>query len=1565
MTQSISTHTTRVTPLAHASKTPLYHLFQPHECIDTMLQNIRGLCSHPVIENLAKKIILTPQKELENKIKRLKEPDPSLIDQINVHEETPDALWCSLLERSQNVPKLRKWLLESIQIEWLSLPNFVGRACRNLLQNAFEETVLQKWLQTEPEPRILMNFFEDRTIRRRKLSAETLVHLTMLPIEYFASQSLTVFPWERLKSHLEDKNPKWLTPLQSNITTLQTIPHGLRDLCQKTQTIRGSQRLLDIMGGHSEDSFLLEANRLMQTLCKKSQHKWTLEKYLPSHFKAILDLKNPSTELLQGAVHLLLHPFSKPLGNAREALFRQCMQRIVALFLNREGIEESAKQVHGGLLEMTQETALRLAGPVPTAFKVPTICRISISAIIQQAQEIIEHYLAIDSQFPMDSLRSKWNHLHLEPSPVHIDFPFQGDAHLPFIRIFLRTLCSFKHPHSSQHWVFSLFALSYVHQFAVNHPGQSAFTAEMISEIFFNGHFPGLQDHAIIAKAYFNFESERMIKIPDLSLIKSIFCLDATPLNPAMIAMISKIVQRLLQNGCIGALNEASSVLDFFGSHIPPEEKTALEQQLNDLLAAEIPALLETPEHFVAFVERYPRLLTRIKDRLEQVVGDSKINAIKGLLLFITRDARSLPPSEAQNPLDHFHRIRGNLQEMVVNPELTDFQIELREAVCAYVDELNILMDDFYRSFKSSVLLPFCTPLIEEATNALTTLELHRISPEDYRILWHKLLLLHLRKLVHDETPNGRPLLEFYKATHPGAFAEVDHAQITRYARMLRDICDTLPEPLLDMHDAFFVCAGYYSPVHFDEIISTLQEPDDRLFEGICTLEPLPAKYSLKLCAHVLVAKNPNLDAWILQKAPSDWFLRSDEIGSTLRALLKRLPQELYIAQLSGLLRMEEPPLQASQLLELLSPERIYPNALLELLMGILGSIQLTAQQKESFLAIFFHQDLQFFPWEWTLNKNHLQRIAQKLLKSDYLPLSLQQKLQNDPQLGDRFVPFLVGSPHPQHLPLFQPWIARSLANKKFRPDFAYLEKLIGQLIQADPSNGVCLQQAASLLLHPALRSMPHLKELFGSLIDRSLHHLLENSAEFAERANLFKEMADEFPHSRYCEDPSLTKGFAVKPRSTLSYKSLFQAAHAVLLHYLRLEYFFDLEKVQGMEMRLNLIEETAPDVGIDLSFEPQTQGDLHWLLIEKLMHYPAANDAQRCLLALFARVHLHQYALNHRKDMKKMLVANEQIFFMSAFDNRGAFWLEQLAYSMFADEKRFQQTDRAQRHFVRNLIEARVELLHRHQSTHTKQLHDLFMNLIRAGTPASLEVAERLRCELTFNFHEPYWNEENQETTNQFKQRILPLLEREENFEDFYRNKRYLLKYTFAHLRSEPQAFNPGVRSKLLTLVSRPEGDTITGETSFSDLQLSFLITLWEANPEISADERMITALLSGAERLCKTFSQDKQSVEQSKFNCLSTVLHRSPLHTLSPDLYRKLWQTTHDYFFKKALGSTERGRIAWITRLSYHLAHTHRDVILNTEDSLRPYLEKTREQIATTPAWNSYLERLNQFLS
>lgn len=1565
MTQSISTRTTRVTPLAHASETPFYHLFQPHERIDTMLQNIRSLCSHPVIETLAKKIILTPVKDILNKIKRLQEPDPSLINQIKVHEEKPGVLWCTLLERSHNVPKLRKWLLASIEIEWLSLPNFVGRACRNLLQNAFEEPILQKWLQTEPEPRILMNFFEDRTIKRRKLSAETLVHLTMLSIEYLASQSLTAFPWERLKSHLEEKIPKWLTPLQSSIPTLPTIPKGLKDLCQVTQTIRGIQRLLEIIGGHSEESFLLEANRLMQALCKKSPHEGILESFLTSHLKAILGLKNPSTELLQGAVHLLLHPFSKPLGNAREAFFRQCMQRIVALFLNREGIQESAKQVHGGLLEATQVTALHLAGPVPTAFKVPAIYRISVSAIIQQAQAIIEHYVAIDAQFPIDSVRSKWNNLHIDPSPVHIDFPFQGDAHLPLIRIFLRTLCSFKHPNSSQHWVFSLFALSYVHQFAVNHPGQSAFTAEMISEIFFNGHFPGLQDHAIIAKAYFNFESERMIKIPDLSLIKSIFCLDVNERNPAMIPMISKIIQRLLQNGSIGALNEASSLLTAFGSPIDPEEKTALEKQLNDLLAAEIPALLETLERFVAFIERYPRLLTRIKDRVERVEGDNKIIAIKGLLLFITRDARSLPPSEAQNPLDHFHRIRGDLQEMVVNPELTDFQIELREAVCAYVDELNILMDDFYRSFKSSALLPFCTPLIEEATNALTTLELHRISPEDYRILWHKLLLLHLRKLVHDETPNGRPLLEFYKATHPGAFAEVDHAQIARYARMLRDICDTLPEPLLDMHDAFFVCAGYYSPVHFDEIISTLKEPDDRLFEGICTLEPLPAKYSLKLCVHVLVAKNPNLDAWILQKAPSDWFLRSDEIGSTLRALLKRAPQELYIEKLSGLLRMEEPPLQAPQLLELLSPERIYPNALLDLLMGILGSIQLTAQQKESFLAIFFYQDLQFFPWEWTLNKNHLQRVAQKLLKSDYLPLSLQQKLQNDPQLGDRFVPFLVGSPHPQHLPLFQPWIARSLANKKFRPDFPYLEKLIEQLIKADPSDGVCLQHAASLLLHPALRNMPHLKELFGSLIDRALHHLLENSEEFAERANLFKEMADEFPHSRYSEDPGLTKGFAVKPRSTLSHKSLFHAAHSVLLHYLRLEFFFDPEKTEGLEIRLKLIEETTPDAGIDLSFEPQTQGDLHWLLIEKLMHYPAANDAQRCLLALFARVHLHQYALNHRKDLKKMLVANEQIFLMSSFDNRGAFWLEQLAFSMFADEKRFQQTDRAQRHFVRSLIEARIESLRRLQSIHNKQLHDLFMNLIRAGTPASLEIVERLRCELTFNFHEPYWNEENQETATQFKQRILPLLEREENFEDFYLNKRYLLNYTFAQLRNEPQAFNPGVRSKLLTLVSRPEEDASTEVTSFSDLHLNFLITLWEANPEISADERMISALLSGAEELCKTFSQDKQSVEQSKFNCMSTVLHRSPLHTLSPALYRKLWQITHDYFFKKALGSTERGRIAWITRLSYHLVHTYKDVILNAEDSLRPYLEKTREQIPITLSWNGYLEKLRQFLS
>lgn len=1571
MTPSISTHTTRVTPLAHTFETSLYHLFQPHEVIDTMLQNIRGICSHPVIENLAKKIILIPKKNIENKIKRLREPDPSLIDQIKVHEETPGVLWCTLLERSHNVPKLRKWLLESIQIEWLSLPNYVGRACRDLLQNAFDESILQKWLQTEPEPRILIKFFEGRTIKSRKLSAKTLVHLKMLSIEFFASQSLTVFPWERMKGRLEDKNAKWLILLQSNMPTLTTIPDGLKDLCRKTQTIRGIEHLLEIIGGNVQESFLLEANGLMQKLCNKSKHVWTLENYLPSHFKAILDLKNPPADLLQGAVHLLLQPVCKYVGNPREALFEQFMQRIIELLPNLERLKDSAKLLHEDLMQAAQPLNLHLQGPVVTAFKVPAICRISASAIIQHAQSIMEHYLAIDPQFPLAQLQLKWNHLLQELPTLQIDFPFQENEGLSFFKIFLRRICTTKFPEPALHWVFSLFALSYVHQFAVHYPLEAAFAAEMISEIFFNGHFSNKADHAIIAKAFFNFESERMIKIPDFSNIKMIFTCQLDALKPAGLALIPKLIERLIQNGCIGALNEINGLLEVFGNRMMPLEKETAEHSLDELLSQHLDALLDTPEHFADFIDRFPRLVLRCTDRLMNTEGANRANALKGLLIFLTEDARSLLDSPGKEPLDNFKRLRKSLRELVKQPALNEIKNELNVAVCVYVDQLVVLLEKFFQVYISSKLTPFCEKLIKEATKALTTIKLHELSPLNYRILWQKLLLLHLRKLLQEEKPNLRPILDFYSITHPAAFSEDDHAQISLYAGYLRKVTDVLPKEVIDAHEAFFVRAGYYAPEHFGEIISSLMEPDDRLFEGICALEPVPAQHSLMLFKHVQASKKPPLDAWILQKVPSDWLLRNDAIGTTLRSILKRAPQEEFVTRLNGLFKTQAAILQTAHLLELLPPERIYPIGILESLRDVLKRVEPTASQKESFITLFLNQDLQYFPWEWIIHKNHLHRIAQQLLKADYAPASLQHHLQSDSRLSDGLMPLLVRSPHPQHLPLFERWISRTLDNKKIKPDYVYLEKHIHVLLSAASFDWIHLQQAASLLLHPRMQHMPHLKERFEQFIDCTFRQLFENSPDFEEKATLFKELCDEFPCSRYGEDPVLTKGFTVQPGSRLSLKSMYQSANRLLLHYLSIVLFFDTEKAEQMQSKLRVIEEEISDAGVTLNFDPEVHDQLHWMLIEKLIHYPVKSSGQKALTAFFAKVHLHQYALNHRKDTQKLLAANERIFFLSAFDNQGTYWLEQFTYSMFADEKRIQPNDRMLRSFHLNLIEANVESLRMQEVAHTKYLHDLFMGLIRTGTPAALEVAERVRSELTFEIFEPYWGEESAETIKAFHARIMPLLEHTEDLGDFFhpqnrcQSKPYLLKLTFLRLSKQPDAFSPALQAKLLAMVATPKRDSDLSESEFNLQQFNFLIDLWKINGALFDDAQFVSALLSGAEGLRQSIAETPGSFTPDQYLCTVTVLKDSPLHALSSTLYCKLWQTMHEYLFKKAAASPEEQHPGWINRLCRLIAIAHRDVILNAENSLSPYLEKTLEQMAKTPSWETYHQKLTHFLS
>lgn len=1555
MTQSIRSATPPASVGLPVSRTSLYYLFTPPEIVDEILHPDRVSeepAPPPLIDEIAQKLLLWPTKSLKLEIERIQEPDSVILAQIHLHEKTPGALWCALLERSIKAPGLRKWLLETIDIVWLSREDAIGRACRILLQNAFNEAIFLTWMHTKPPQNVLMHFFQDRTIRKKRLSNDSLQHLSLLPLDYLAAQSLMHFPWERIKDQWEEKKPSWLDALKKSMLECPSIPEGLKALCSLAKSPRAQYTLLCLVGAHSEESFLTEAMRLTRALCNDHKGISLSTSLLQGLIEKILKIERPSASLLQECVYLLLHPLCKSLDEDRVRLFDLLSQKVIRLFFNTSILGGASLHVYASLTQCLNDHDLNLSGSPKKPLELSSNFEISAETILARAKALCLHYLHLDPAFSEEMIQKHWNRFTTPLSPLTIHFPFEGSEHLPLLKSYLKRLCQAKHDYSPLHWIFSLFAMNHLHKFAINYPKEAAFTAEMVTEVFFNGHFQRGYDHVIMVKAFFNFAKERPVKIPDLARIKSIFVNNLSLSSEADCQAVHKVILRLINNGCIGAINEADQILQSYADQLPPDAKVECEQTLNLHIWKYLEQTLDDPQDVANFSDQYPHLIIRSVDQMMNLEGTKRLNSFKGFLLFLTKEIKAENGSSLNDNLQNLTVLGNCLKKFVKYYYFNEILPELKIALGAYSETLINRMENIWEVYENFLLQGYIKQLFDHASSALNHLNLHLACPTHYRLLWNKLLIFHFRKLMRTEHPSPqeiRSLLKFYDKTHIEAFQTLDYLELHLYANQVKHLKNNLPLIILERHRAFFIQAGLYAEHFFDVIISTLDEPDDLLFDRILETEKKPAFYMLELLKRIRDVKNPALDRWILSKTPTDWFFRGDEIGTLLRSILNRAPQETHLSILGTLLAAENPSPRADQLLQIFSSQRIYPNALLETLLSILKSIKCAEDQKEQWIAVFLNQDLSFFPWDWAVKNATLQKIAKKVMKNGYLPQTLEKRLQSIPQFADAFFPSLVGSAFSSHLNPIQTWIERSLLNKKCKPDHALIEKHIKALLEASAFEQHHLKQAATLILHPLLSKLPHLNDLFSRLVDYSLRFLFEGSDQFPEKASQFKELANEFPNAKYCEDPAIVEGFSFRPSATLSMKSIFQAADAILLHYLDFVLFFDEKTLKSTQEKLEILKQDLQDDGISLNFDVRLHEPLHWLFIEKLLCYPVKNEAERIVLALFARVQLHEYALNHRKDLKRLLNANDRIFFMSDFQNHGSFWLEQVAYSMFADEKRIPLNDRQRRMMIQNLIEADPEILRGRVTTHTKPIHDFFMGLIQAATPASLEVVERLRTELCIDPNPAFWTKEGVETEKVFCQNILPLLEGLSDLTEFFSSKPYLLRATFELLAKKPECITKGVRSKLLSLM-------MIDQEALNLLKPRYLMELWKADPEISSDQSFIAPLLICAEQLRQSIQDCTASGQVPQcFNVLH-LLAKPPLSIASPVVYRRLWQTMHEWLLVKTLSLAAHKQTIWIYQLKNLIETSNLDALLRDEDSLRPYLTETLNRINNRPKLDEY---------
>lgn len=1563
MTQSIRSATPPASVGLPVSRTSLYYLFTPPEIVDEILHPDRVAeepTPPPLIDEIAQKLLLWPTKSLKLEIERIQEPDSVILAQIHLHEKTPGALWCALLERSIKAPGLRKWLLENIDIVWLSREDAIGRACRILLQNAFNESIFLTWIHTKPPQSVLMQFFQDRTIRKKRLSDDSLQHLSKLPLDYLAAQSLTHFPWERIKDQWEEKKLSWLDALKKSMLECPSIPEGLKALCSLAKSPKAQYTLLCIVGVHSEESFLTESMRLTRALCNDHKGISLSTSLLQGLIEKILKIERPSASLLQECIYLLLHPFCKSLNEDRVRLFDLLSQKVIGLFFNTSILGGASLHIYACMNHCFKDHDLNLSGSPKKPLELSSNFEISAETILERAKALCLHYLHLDPAFSEDMIQKQWNRFTTPLSPLTIHFPFEGSEHLPLLKSYLKRLCQAKHDYSPLHWIFSLFTMNHLHKFAINYPKEAAFTAEMVTEVFFNGHFQRDYDHVIMVKAFFNFAKERPVKIPDLERIKSIFLNNLSLSSEADCQAVHKVILRLIDNGCIGAINEADQILQSYADQLPPDVKAECEQTLNLHIWKYLDLTLDDPQDVANFSNQYPHLIIRSVDQMMNLEGIKRLNSLKGFLLFLTKEIKAENGPSLNDSLQNLIILGNCLKKFVRHYYFDEILPELKIALGAYSETLINRMENIWEVYENFLLQDYIKQLLDQASSALNHFNLHLSCPIHYRLLWNKLLIFHFRKLLRTEQPSIqeiRSLLKFYDKTHIEAFQTLDYLELHLYANQVKHLNNNLPHLILERHRVFFIQAGLYAEHFFDVIISTLDEPDDLLFDRILETEKNPSFYMLELLKRIRDVKTPALDRWLLSKTPTDWFFRGDEIGTLLRSILNRAPQETHLSILGTLLAAENHSPKADQLLQIFSSQRIYPNALLETLLSILKSIKCAEDQKEQWIAIFLNQDLSFFPWDWAVKNATLQKIAKKVMKNGYLPQTLEKRLQSIPQFADAFFPSLVGSAFSSHLNLIQPWIERVLLNKKVKPDHALIEKHVKALLEASLLDQHHLKQAATLILHPLLSKLPHLNDLFSLLVDYSLRFLFEGSDQFAEKASQFKELANEFPNAKYCEDPIIVEGFSFRPSTTLSMKSIFQAADAILLHYLDFVLFFDEKTLKSTQEKLEILKQDLQDDGISLNFDVRLHEPLHWLFIEKLLCYPVKNEAERSVLALFARVQLHEYALNHRKDLKRLLNANDRIFFMSDFQNHGSFWLEQVAYSMFADEKRIALNDRPRRMLIQSLIESDLETLRSKITTHSKPIHDFFMGLIQASTPASLEVVERIRTELCIEPHHDYWAQERVETEKAFCATILPLLEKMSNFSLFFSSKPYLLRFTFSLLENQPERITEKVREGLLDLMMH-------NLESLNPQKPRYLIELWQADPQITGDQRFITTLLICAEKLRQSIDDCYSSGEVPECYKIFPLLTKPPLPIASPVLYRRLWHAMHEWMLVRMLSVPVRKQKIWIHQLQNLIQTANREAILSGQDSLVPYLTNVLNRITNSPPLNDYHQMITQLM-